>query len=112
VVWRALAEAITQEGVLCFDPATGWGHWATALPGEEPAFLGFVRLDPLVRAIADLPGHILVVHRAGRQSGFQVTVEDRNPPQWNSWLVSGAWTREGWREARLQSGLRTALAGR
>lgn len=111
VVWKVLAEAITQECVLRFDPATGWGHWATAVPGRVPVFLGFVRIDPQLRAIPDLAGHTLMLCRTATDDGFCVTAEDRQPPQWNSWLVLRTETCDGWREARLASGLRTALAG-
>lgn len=111
-VWQALAEAITYDCVLTFDTENGWGHWATALPGQTPVFLGFVQVDPGVRAAPNLEGITLMVHRRPTGSGFHVTTDDRHPPQWNTWRVSRTWTREGLREVALQSGLRTALAGR
>jgi hypothetical protein len=111
-VWRALAEAITYDCILAFDPATGWGHWATAIPGQTPVFLGFVQADPQVRALPDLEGVTLAMHRVPGDGGFRVTADDRHAPQWNTWRVSRTWIREGLREVQLQSGLRTALAGR
>ncbi|MFD2422702.1 hypothetical protein [Amycolatopsis pigmentata] len=111
-VWRALAEAITYDCILTFDPASGWGHWATTIPGQTPLFLGFVQADPELRELPELEGITLAVHRAQADGGFRVTKDDRHPPQWNTWRVSQAWTREGLREVQLRSGLRTALVGR